>query len=128
VSNTREDYQRDYLLEKFAKLNPEERLEILKSLSLQEQGDAMERLPPRRIEEVLRVLDVLECRKILQQLLVEQCLEVLRSMRVKERLAALSPEQRWEVLQSLPVEEIRQFLEVLTAGRPTQPRKPRRKK
>jgi hypothetical protein len=55
----------------------------------------------------------------------------------REALERLSPEQRREVLQALPPEErlaglspeqIRQYLDQLTAGRPSQPPKRRRKK
>jgi hypothetical protein len=55
----------------------------------------------------------------------------------REALESLSPEERRKVLQSLPAEEllavlsadqIRHYLEQLTAARPSQPRKPRRKK
>jgi hypothetical protein len=42
--------------------------------------------------------------------------EVLQSLPPEKRLAGLSPEQ------------IRQYLDQLTAGRPAAPRKPRRKK
>jgi hypothetical protein len=54
----------------------------------------------------------------------------------RQALERLSPEDRREVLQSLPAEErlaglsaeqIRQYLDQLTAGRPAEPRKPRRK-
>ena len=55
----------------------------------------------------------------------------------REALESLPPEERREVLQSLPPEEllavlspdqIQQYLDQITAGRPDQPRKPRRKK
>jgi hypothetical protein len=55
----------------------------------------------------------------------------------REALEALPPDERREVLQSLPAEELlavlsadqmRRHLEQLTAGRPAQPRKPRRKR
>jgi hypothetical protein len=55
----------------------------------------------------------------------------------REALESLTPEEQQEVLQSLPperrlaglsAEQIRQYLEQLTAGRPGRPRKPRRKK
>jgi hypothetical protein len=55
----------------------------------------------------------------------------------REALEHLSPEHRREVLQALPAEEllaalspdqIRQYLEQTTTGRPARPRKPRRKK
>jgi hypothetical protein len=56
---------------------------------------------------------------------------------VKEEFAKLTPEEQRKILQSLPAEEllgvlsaeqIRQYLDQLTAGRPTKPRKPRRKR
>jgi hypothetical protein len=56
---------------------------------------------------------------------------------VKEHFAKLTPKEQEEVLQSLPPErrlaglspeQIRQYLDQLTAGRPAKPRKPRRKK
>jgi Mg/Co/Ni transporter MgtE len=55
----------------------------------------------------------------------------------REAWQALPPEKRKEVLQALPPEErmaglspeqIRQYLDRLTAGRTAAPRKPRRKK
>jgi hypothetical protein len=55
----------------------------------------------------------------------------------KERFSKLTPEERQEILESLPAEErlaglspeqIRQYLDRLTAGRPARPTKPRRKK
>lgn len=55
----------------------------------------------------------------------------------REVLESLPPKLRREVLQSLPLEErlagasegqIRQYLDRLTAGRPTERRKPRRKR
>jgi hypothetical protein len=55
----------------------------------------------------------------------------------REALQALPPEQQQEVLQALPPErrlaglspeQIRQYLEQLTGGKPAGPRKPRRKK
>ena len=55
----------------------------------------------------------------------------------KEHFRQLTPEEQEELLQSLPAEkrlaglsaeQIRQYLERLSAERPTSPRKPRRKK
>ena len=55
----------------------------------------------------------------------------------REALERLPPEQRREVLQSLPLEErlvglsaeqIRQYLDQLTAGPPAKPRQPRPKR
>jgi len=56
---------------------------------------------------------------------------------VKEHFADLPPEEQQELLKSLPpearlaglsAEQIRQYLDHLTANRPAEPRKPRRKK
>jgi len=50
---------------------------------------------------------------------------------VKEHFRKLAPEERREALRSLPPEEqeqIRRYLDQLTAGQPSGPRKPRRKK
>jgi len=74
------------------------------NLTPQEQREALERLPPERRREVLQSLPPAERR------------EVLQSLPPAERLAGLS------------VEQIQQYLDQLTAGRPAQPRKPRRKK
>ena len=57
-----------------------------------------------------------ERRAVLESLPPEEQEEVLRSLPPEKRLAGLSAEQ------------IRQYLDQLTAGRPAQPRKPRRKK
>jgi hypothetical protein len=55
----------------------------------------------------------------------------------REALERLPPEEQVEVLQALPpekrlaglsAEQIRRYLDQLTAGRPAQPRKPRRKR
>jgi hypothetical protein len=55
----------------------------------------------------------------------------------KKVLQELSPEERQEIVESLPPEErlggvspdqIRKYLNQLTAGRPAEPRKARRKK
>lgn len=77
---TMEDFNRDYTIEYFPQLTPEEQ------------------------------------RKALERLFPEQLGEVLQSLPPEERLAGLSPEQ------------IRKYLDQLAAGKPTQPRKPRRKK
>jgi hypothetical protein len=55
----------------------------------------------------------------------------------REAFQALPPEKQQDLLQALPPErllgvlspeQIRQYLERLTAGKPAEPRKPRRKK
>ena len=66
-----------------------------------------------------------EQREALQALPPEKQQEVLQTLPPEQRLAGLPPEQR---LAGLTAEEIRQYLDQLTAGRPAAPRKPRRKK
>jgi hypothetical protein len=75
-----------------------------------------------------------------EQATPEERRECFRSLPPEEQRAALeslSPENRLELLQSLPpedrlaglsAEQIRQYLDHLTAGRPAGPRKPRRKR
>ena len=62
---------------------------------------------------------------------------LLNTEEQREALKRLSPEQRREVLQAMPVEErlaglsaeeIRRHLDRMTSGRPSEPRKPRRKR
>jgi Mg/Co/Ni transporter MgtE len=57
-----------------------------------------------------------ERREALESLPLEEREEVLQTLPPEERMAGLSPEQ------------IRQYLDQLTAGRRAAPRKPRRKK
>jgi len=92
MAYTMEDFQRQYAKEHFARLTPEERREVLRSLPAEEQREVLQSLPPEKQQEVLQ---------------------------------ALAPEQR---LAGLSAEQIRQYLDQLTAGRPAQPPKPRRKK
>ena len=60
-----------------------------------------------------------ERRQALQTLPPEEWRDLLQGLSPEERLAGLSMEQ---------IEQIREYLDRLTASRPTQPRKPRRKK
>jgi hypothetical protein len=66
-----------------------------------------------------------EQRQALQRLPPEQRRELLKSLPPEERLAGLPPEER---LAGLTAEQVRQYLDRLTARRPPQPRKARRKK
>jgi hypothetical protein len=50
---------------------------------------------------------------------------ILEALPPEERLAGIPPEER---LAGMPAEQIRRYLEQLTAGRPARPRKPRRKR
>jgi len=125
---TVEDFERDYLKKHFARLRPEERQEILRSLSPQEQCEALERLPPERLQEVLELLAVQERRRVLASLPPEEQQELLQALlpeKQRELLKALPLEQR---LAGLSEEQIRQYLEQLTAHRPAEPPKPRPKK
>lgn len=79
VSSTLADHERDYVKEHFKKRTPQERLEVLQSLSAEEQCAALERLPPERLQHVLRLLEAQERRAVLESLPAE------------ERLAGLSP-------------------------------------
>ncbi len=101
---TMEDFRRDYFKKHFAKLTPEQRRELLKSLP------AEERLAGLPAEERLAGLPAEER---------------LAGLPAEERLAGLPPEAR---LAGLSAEQIRQYLEQLTAGRPAKPRKSRQKK
>ena len=101
---TMEDFKRQFVKEHFPQLPPEERREILRSLPPEERREILRSLPPEEQAEVLQSLPPAERR------------EVLQSLPPEERLAGLSAEQ------------IRQYLDQLAAGRPAQPRKPRRKK
>jgi hypothetical protein len=107
MSYTLEDFKGDYVTENLAKLAPEK------------QQEALRALPP-------------ETR--LAGLSAE---ERLAGLSAEERLAGLPPEQQEEAMRSLPLErrlaglseeQIRQYLDQLTAGRPAPPPKPRRKK
>ncbi len=62
------------------------------------------------------------------QLSPEEREEVLRALPPQERLAGLPPEQRLAGLSAEQMEQVRQYLDELMAGRPAAPRKPRRKK
>jgi Mg/Co/Ni transporter MgtE len=104
MSYTMADFERDYIKKHFLKLTPQERREILHSLPLRERREVLQSLPVR------------ERREVLQSLPPEDRREVLQSLPPEERLAGL------------PVETIREYLEQLTADRPAEPRKPRRKR
>jgi len=73
------------------------------------------KLTPEERREVLQSLPVKECRDVLLWLPAARRREVIQSLRPEELLAGMSEEQ------------IREYLDQLTAGRPAQPRKPRRK-
>jgi hypothetical protein len=101
---TMEDFKRQYIKEHFPRLTPGERREILRSLPPGERREVLESLPPEERRAVLESLPPAEQEAVLQ---------------------ALPPERR---LAGLSAEQIRQYLDQLTAGRPARPRKPRRKR
>jgi hypothetical protein len=108
MSFTMEDFNRQYIKEHFSQLTPQEQEEVLRSLP-----EDFNRL---YIKEHFSQLTPEEQREVLQALPPEKQREVLQALPPERRLAGLSAEQ------------IRQYLDQLTAGRPAQPRKPRRKK
>jgi hypothetical protein len=99
---------------------------------LREEGFAMsftmEDFKRQYIKEHFAQLTPEEQREALQRLSPEHRREVLRSLPPEERrevLRSLPPE---ELLGALSAEQIREYLERLTAGRPEQPRRSHRKK
>jgi hypothetical protein len=91
----------------------------------------------RRSEQTSRVLDQLFARLRGEGLTVTFTMEDFNRQYIMERFPQLTPEEQDKVLQAFPPErrlaglseeEIRQYLDQLTAGRAASPRKPRRKK
>jgi hypothetical protein len=62
------------------------------------------------------------------QLTSEEREEVLQALPPEERLSGLLPEQRLAGLSAEQIEQVRKYLDRLTAGRAKAPRKSRRKK
>ena len=89
MTYTMEDFKRQYVKEHFAQLTTEE------------QREALQRLSPEHLREVLEALPL------------------------EERLAGLSPQA---ILAGLSEEQVRTLLAQLSTRRPAQPRKQRRKK
>jgi hypothetical protein len=98
MSFTMDDFQRQYAKDHFGKLTPEEQRETLQLLSPEQRRQVLQSLPPE---------------------------ERLAGLPPEERLAGLPPEER---LAGLSAEQIRHYLERLTAARPAEPHKPRRKR
>ena len=67
-------------------------------------------------------------RRALQRLSPEQRREVLQALPLEERLAVLQSLSPEELLANLSTEQIQQYLAQRTAGKPTTPRRPRKKK
>ena len=104
MSFTMEDFNHWYTKEFFAKLTPEEQREALQSLPLEKRKEVLQALLPKERKEVLQALPP------------------------EERMAGLPPEQRLAGLSAEQIEQVRQYLDRLTAGPNAAPRKPRRKK
>ena len=105
MSYTMEDFKRDYIIEHLP--------------------EALDRLPPDRRRNFFQSLSFEVIRKFFQSLPVQERLELLQSLPLEERLAALPVEERFA---GLSAEQIRQYLEQLTAERTAKPRKPRRRR
>jgi hypothetical protein len=93
-------------------------------LTLQEQQEVFQTLPPERQQGLLQTLPPERQQELLQTLPPERQQELLQTLPLEKRLAGLSPAQ---VLASLSEEQIREYLERRSAERPSKPRKPRRK-
>jgi hypothetical protein len=98
MSFTWKDFERQYIQEHFQKLTPGEQREILERLSPERRREILQSLPPE---------------------------ERLAGLPAEARLAGLPLEER---LAGLSEEQIRQYLGQMTARRPAEPRKPRRKR
>lgn len=97
---TLDDFKRDYLKEQFAKFPPEEQREAFQALPPEQQREVFQALPPEQQREFLRSLPP----------------DVLQFLPLEQRLAGLSAEQ------------IRGYLDRLSAAPPAKPRKSRKKK
>jgi hypothetical protein len=128
---TMEDFKRQYVKEHFARLTPEERREALQALPPEETSLLLGQLSERLRGEGLATAFTMEdfkrqyVKEHFARLTPEERRQVLQALPPEERLAGLPLEAR---LAGLPPEQIRQYLDQLTAGRPAQRRKPRRKK
>jgi Mg/Co/Ni transporter MgtE len=98
VAYTMEDFRRQFIKEHFADLTPAERREILASLPPAEREEVLQALPPE---------------------------ERLAGLPAEARLAGLPAEAR---LAGLSAEQIRQYLDRLTAGHSATTHKRRRKR
>ena len=116
MTYTMEDFNRQFTKEHFAQL------------TLEEQREALKRLSPERRRELLQALPLEEQREALKRLSPEHRRELLQALPPEERREALQSLPPEELLAPLSAEQIREYLDQLAAARPTQPRKPRRKK
>ena len=113
---TFEDFDVDYILEHFPELPRDRQREVLERLPSELRQEFLQALPAEERQEFLQSLSAEQRQEFLQSLSAEQRRDLLQSLPAEERLAGLSPEQ------------IRQYLEQLTAGRPATQRKPKRKR
>jgi hypothetical protein len=116
MTYTMEDFNRQYIKKYFAQLTPGEQVAVWQSLPARKRAAMFEAMPVMEQEEVLRSLPPEIQAELLQSLPTEKQAELLQSLPPEKRLAGLS------------VEQIQQYLDQLTAARPDQGRKSRRKK
>ena len=107
MSFTMEDFRRQYIRDHFRQLAAEEQRSALERLSPESRRALLQSLPAEAFREVLQSLPAEEHREVLQSLSAEERQEVLQLLPPEERMAGLSAEQ------------IRQYLDRLTAGRPS---------
>ena len=104
MSYTMEDFKRELNRKRFMELTSEELWEFWKVQSLEDRRAMLETMPLEYLREIL---------------------ELLPPGELRERLELLPPEER---LAGLTAEQIREYLDRLTAGQPAAARKPRRKR
>jgi DNA-binding transcriptional ArsR family regulator len=107
------DFERWYIKDHFRQLRPEERREAIDTLPPEERRELFRSVPAEERREILQSLPAEERREILQSLPTEERREILQSLPAEERLAGV------------PVEQIRQYLDQLTAGEPSKRRRKR---
>lgn len=128
MTYTMADFRRDYVKEHFPELTPDEQAAALRALPARKRAALLQSLPPETQAELLRSLPPDKQAELLRSLSPDKQAELLQSLptdKQAELLQSLPPEQR---LAGLSEDQIRQYLDQLTAGRSSGPRKPRRKK
>jgi hypothetical protein len=115
MTYTMADFQRDFIKEHFPELPPEQQREVLQSLPAKARRECLRAMAREDLRAFLRTLPRAELREVLASVPREGLRDALHSLPPEERLAGLSAEQ------------IRQYLDDLTAGRRSPP-KPRRRK
>src|ERR1700747_1287715 len=104
---TMKDFQREYIKEHLPQLTPEEQEDVLQSLPPEQR---LAGLPPE------------------QRLAGLPPEQRLAGLPPEQRLAGLPPEQRLAGLSAEEMEQIREYMDRLSAKHPSSPRRSRRKK